>query len=115
MATGALAEAPPFRCGGALDVVPFPPILCTTKSITIHKLDPELAQRLERKARAEGKSLNRIIKALLEESLGLSEKPPPDHRQAFEDLFGSWKPSEAEAFKERLKETRSVRADDWDR
>jgi len=41
------------------------------KSITLHKLDPDLDSELEQRARARGHSLNRTAHELLRTTLGL--------------------------------------------
>lgn len=40
------------------------------KSITIHGMDDEMDRQIREKAAAEGKSLNKTIKGLLEQALG---------------------------------------------
>ena len=85
------------------------------KSFTIHKLDSQLAESLENRARREGLSVNQTVKILLSESLGLKKSPPVDHRSDFEDLSGSWTKAEAEAFEARVQTTRTVDIDEWSR
>lgn len=65
------------------------------KSITIHKIDDETEKALVEIAEKEGVSLNKLIKKLLRESLGLDE---PKHRADFESFCGLWSDEEADAF-----------------
>ena len=65
------------------------------KSITIHGLDHELDEKIRSKARAEGLSLNRTIKLLLREALGLGDQPP-NRGIGFQDLFGVWSRTDRE-------------------
>jgi hypothetical protein len=78
-------------------------------------LDADLAERIEKRARRDGISLNRAIKSILRSALGLSKPPPVDHREEFLDLFGAWSSDEGAAFEARLKKTRTVDLDDWQR
>lgn len=85
------------------------------KSFTIHKLDSDLAEQLEKRARRDGTSLNRTVKSILRTALGLDKKAIENHRSDFTDLFGSWSKEEASDFDERINKARSVEASDWDR
>ena len=83
------------------------------KSITIHSLDDAVDALIREKARAEGTSLNKTIKKLLEEALGIRPKKHSGHRQDFMDLFGSWTKADAHVFAEEIKDLRSVDLKDW--
>ena len=85
------------------------------KSITIHKLDPDLAEQLEKRAKRDGSSVNQTVKRLLRSALGLRKPEQTDHRDDFMDLFGSWTAEEATAFETRIAETRVHDANDWER
>ena len=85
------------------------------KSFTIHKLDAELADSLEKRARREGLSINQTVKVILSESLGLKKRSPVDHSQDFADLAGSWSSREADEFDARVAAQREVRSEDWER
>ena len=85
------------------------------KSITIHKLETELAQRIEQRAKRDGVSLNQTIKSILRSSLGLTKPPPVDHRDDFLDLFGSWSAEESAAIDARISEARRIEPTDWRR
>ena len=83
------------------------------KSITIHKLDDDLAGELERHARREGLSINRMVKRLLRASLGLEKPATVDRRADFEDLFGGWSEEDERQFKDRLADLEHVAPDEW--
>ena len=85
------------------------------KSITIHKLEPDLAERIEKRAKLEGVSLNRAVKSILRSALGLSKPPPVDHREDFLDLFGAWSSDESADFDARIRECRKIEPNDWQR
>lgn len=83
------------------------------KSITIHALDDDLAEGIEKKAREEGLSLNKTIKQLLRESLGLMPNQVRDRREEFSDLFGCWSKEEAEEFETAVQDFERIDAQDW--
>ena len=83
------------------------------KSITIHKLDDDLVQCIEERARKENTSMNRIIKQLLRSALGLEKLPEVDNREQFLDLFGTWSPKEAEYFDLRVNDLEQIDMEEW--
>ena len=83
------------------------------KSITIHGLDETLDRLIKKKAKKQGSSLNKTIKGLLEESLGLQKKNNSDHRADFLDLFGVWTKKESEQFMTSTKELEKTDKEDW--
>ncbi len=89
----------------------FEPIGLTMKSITVHQLDEELLNGIEKLANEHGASLNRTIKQLLRQALGLEsiKKPPVD----FSDLCGVWSAAELKEFEENTAELNHVQAGDW--
>jgi hypothetical protein len=82
------------------------------KSITIHGMDDALDRLIREKAAAEGKSLNKTIKGLLEESLGMHHSQ--DHRAEFIDLFGSWSEKDREQFEQATEDLNRVDPEDWE-
>ena len=82
------------------------------KSITLHKLDDDLAGELELHARREGVSINRLVKRLLRASLGLDKPAAINRRADFEDLFGGWSEEEEQGFKRRLADLEHVSPDE---
>ena len=83
------------------------------KSITIHGLSDELDRIIRETAEQQNTSLNKTIKKLLEDSLGLSGTSKPDHRKDFEDLFGIWTKQEAEEFKNNIRQFEEIDHQDW--
>ncbi|MBT4496149.1 MAG: antitoxin [Gemmatimonadetes bacterium] len=81
------------------------------KSITIHGMDDELDQLIRKKAAEEQKSLNKTIKGLLEEALGV--RPSKDHREEFSDLFGTWSTADRQQFEQATEDLRRVDPEDW--
>ncbi len=66
------------------------------KSITIHKLDPELASAIEKIVQTTGLSQNKVIKKLLKKALGLEGKGGP--KRDLSKFAGKWEKKEADAF-----------------
>ena len=83
------------------------------KSITIHGVDEQLAARLKRVAAEEGTSMNRTVKRLLQEALGLKPRPPGHNRDQFEAFLGVWSQSEVEEFGQAVADFESIDEDDW--
>ena len=81
------------------------------KSITIHNLEPETARLLEARAGEEGLSLNRLIKKLLAQALGVDS--PAERRAFFEQFCGIWTGEELEEFEEATRDTREVDPEEW--
>lgn len=83
------------------------------RSITIHGLEDPLDSLIEERARKQGTSLNKTIKQLLAESLGVSEKPT-HHNQDFEDLFGIWTAKDLEEFSQKSEGFSTIDPKDWE-
>jgi hypothetical protein len=83
------------------------------KSITIHGLDETLDRLIKKRAKKQGSSLNKTIKRLLEESLGLHKKHNSDHRDDFLDLFGIWTKKDAQQFRDRIQDLEKIDKKDW--
>ncbi|MCP4754882.1 MAG: hypothetical protein GY866_28740 [Proteobacteria bacterium] len=83
------------------------------KSITIHGLSDEVDRLIRERAHQQETSLNKIIKQLLEKSLGLNTGNRIDHKKDFEDLFGIWTERDAEEFKATTKEFDEIDLQDW--
>lgn len=83
------------------------------KSITIHGLDDPLNTLIREEAKKQGMSLNKTIKKLLAESLGIATNTSDDHRKDFLDLFGSWRQEEAQEFAGRLGDFEKIDSEDW--
>lgn len=80
------------------------------KSITIHDLDDALDRLIQEKADKEGTSLNKTIKKLLQQSLGLSRQPKKHDFSAF---CGIWSKKEYEEFERSVKDFERIDREDW--
>ena len=83
------------------------------KSITIHDLREPLDSLIRKKAKNEGLSLNKTIKKLLTESLGLNPKKEVDHRMEFMDLFGVWTEKDLEEFSRAVQDFEEIDEEEW--
>ena len=83
------------------------------KSITMHKLDPLVAKELERRARAQGRSLNSTAQDLLRSALGLSGAHGIDRTDAFKDLCGTWSDEDLRDFRKRTGDLDRVDPSEW--
>ena len=82
-------------------------------SITVHGLDDPLDRMIREKAKQENLSLNKTIKKLLAEALGLSDVPVSNHREDFTELFGVWSDEERDAFEKHIESFSEIDADEW--
>lgn len=83
------------------------------KSITIHGLDDRISKRIEEKAKAEGRSLNRTIKILIEEAIEPKVSVAATRRGTFIEFLGVWKRHEAEEFISATSDLRQIDKEDW--
>lgn len=83
------------------------------KSITIHGIDQPLAELIQSKAQAEGLSINKTVKKLLEEALGVKPRPKDSNRDQFEEFNGIWSKSDLAEFDQKTEEFKRVDPRDW--
>lgn len=83
------------------------------KSISIHGVDDLLMGRLKREAEAAGTSLNRTVKRLLEEAVGMKPRPKGRHRAEFETFLGVWSEEDLNEFRVATEDLERVDQKDW--
>lgn len=83
------------------------------KSITIHGIDNELTQLISNKAQQHGISLNKTIKMLLRQSLGIASDTAKKRQAAFADIFGVWSKADEKAFANKTKGVERIEREDW--
>ncbi len=81
-------------------------------SITIHDLDQHVATLIRERARRDGTSLNKTIKALLENALGVRPVSAV-HRKNFEKFCGTWTKAQAAEFERATADFDEVDPRDW--
>jgi len=83
-------------------------------SVTIHDLDSQMYERIKMLAKSQGVSINRIVKNLLEKSLGNKTlQKENDTRSDFMEFCGVWSQEEYEMFSNEIKAFETVDAEDW--
>jgi hypothetical protein len=82
-------------------------------SITIHGLEDPLDSLIREKARQQGISLNKTIKQLLAESLGIS-KDIKKSQHDFADLCGVWSSEDLKEFTHNTQEFSVTDPKDWE-
>lgn len=83
------------------------------KTITIHNVDDHLAALLQKRADEAGTSVNRTVKRLLEQALGLKPRPDRGHRHEFEEFLGVWSDNELVRFSAATDDFETVDDEDW--
>ncbi|HNQ16813.1 MAG TPA: hypothetical protein PKJ26_05045 [Candidatus Woesebacteria bacterium] len=79
-------------------------------SLTIHNLDPVLYRVLKQKADTTDVSLNRLIKTLLTQSLGLNKTTKVSD---FSEFSKQWTREELKQFQQTQAQFSTVDATDW--
>lgn len=83
------------------------------KAITIHGLEDSVWAVLRERAKERGCSVNAMVKAILEQSLGVRRPRQQPHRQEFEEFCGMWSEQEYEEFREATSDDRRVEPEEW--
>jgi hypothetical protein len=83
------------------------------KSITIHKLDDLLAEKIEALAKENGASLNTTIKLLLRRSLQIETGPDASSKSGYRQFLGKWNESEANEFDAAVEDFSTIDETDW--
>lgn len=83
------------------------------KSLTIHNIEREIADAIERMAHTTGLSQNKVVKKLLRKALELETETPEKPRRDLSAFFGVWTKEEATAIEQSLKVFDKVDEDLW--
>ncbi len=83
------------------------------KSITIHGLEDPLNTLIREKARQEGLSLNKTIKQLLADTLGVKNADQTSRENEFADLCGVWSQKDAAEFDKNSVTLSTIDPEDW--
>lgn len=83
------------------------------KSITVHGLDSQLENLIRSRAEAAGLSMNKTIKRLLEEAVGMTPREATPHRPDFEEFLGAWSAEDQGAFEDSTPDLRRIDPEDW--
>jgi len=83
------------------------------KSITIHNIDGPLSELIKSKAQTEGLSINKTVKKLLEQSLGVKPRPDDSNRKDFEEFCGVWTRDDLGKFEAATEDLAEINPEDW--
>lgn len=84
------------------------------KTITIRRIDDQLAELLKEKARKDQKSINQLLLDTLRSSLGLSsEKKFTAEFHDLDHLFGQWSEDEFEKIQDKISKERQIDKELW--
>ncbi len=84
------------------------------KSMTVRGIDPDLAERLNQAAKAQGKSINQVVIESIQKSFGLDKGKR--YSRAYDDLdhlFGQWSQEEFEAIQGKIDSERIIDPELW--
>jgi hypothetical protein len=83
------------------------------KSITIHGIDDITSQQLQNIAEKLGLSLNKTIKKILQEALGIKPSEISSKRSEFEEFCGIWTKDDQKEFNKAVEPLRQINPEDW--
>ena len=83
------------------------------KSITVHGIDDQMDALLRDRAGNEGLSLNKTIKKLLAQSLGIKPVASDAKKKEFMEFFDTWSEDEALEFLNNTKDLGEVDEEEW--
>ncbi len=83
------------------------------KSITIHGVDVHLAEAIKRLAKENQTSVNRTVKRLLEEVLGMKPRESARYYDDFAEFCGLWSAQELTEFEDATVDLAAVDQQDW--
>jgi len=83
------------------------------KSITIHGIDEITSQQLQNVAEKLGLSLNKTIKRIIQEALGIKPPELSSRRSDFEEFCGIWSENDLHEFNTAIEPLRQVNPEDW--
>jgi hypothetical protein len=83
------------------------------KSITIHDVDGPVFELLKERAHNDGVSLNKTIKKLLDQALGIKSVRDEPHRGEFKALCGKWGREEKALFDKAVADFEKIDPAEW--
>ena len=83
------------------------------KSITIHGVDNHLAEALKRLAEEHNTSVNRTVKRLLEEVLGMKPRESARYHDDFAKFCGLWSAKDLAEFEDATVDMGAIDPEDW--
>lgn len=84
------------------------------KSITIHGIDELTSRQLTQLSEEMGLSLNKTIKKILQEALGITSPEISSGREDFGEFCGLWSTVDLDRFNKETKPLRQIDSGDWE-
>jgi ribosomal protein S24E len=84
------------------------------KTMTVRGIDPIIAEKLRRAAKAQGKSVNQIVVETIQKSFGLDKQKK--FTQTYDDLdhlFGKWSQEEFDQIQGKIDAERTIDEELW--
>ena len=85
----------------------------TMKSITIHGIDDITSQQLQIASEKLVLSLNKTIKKIIQEALGIKPAEISSRRKDFEEFCGLWNNEDLKEFNDVVEPLRRINPEDW--
>jgi hypothetical protein len=79
--------------------------------ITLRGIDPDVERKIRKMAKLSGKSINRVVLDIINESAGLGGKKLPAN--SLKKLAGGWSENEALNFFESIKSSEQIDEEMW--
>lgn len=83
------------------------------KTITIHGIDDVTMEQLKNKAEEAGLSVNKTVKKLLHEVLGIKPEDISSKRSDFEEFCGVWNEDDLSEFDEATVTLNQIESGEW--
>jgi len=83
------------------------------KSITIHGIDDITSQQLQIVAEKLGLSLNKTIKKIIQEALGIKPAEISSRRSDFKEFCGIWSDDDLQEFTTEVEPLRQINPEEW--
>lgn len=84
------------------------------KSITVHGIDEITSKQLSTASEKMGLSLNKTIKKLLQEALGIKPAEYIARRDDFKEFCGLWDEEDLKNFQKETESLRDIDTRDWE-
>lgn len=83
------------------------------KTITIHGIDDITMEQLKKKADETGLSINKTVKKLLQEVLGIKPEDISSRRTDFEEFCGIWSEKDVSDFNKATEPLNQIVPEEW--
>ncbi|MBW2205471.1 MAG: hypothetical protein JRG79_01060 [Deltaproteobacteria bacterium] len=81
--------------------------------ITLRGIDPKIDEKIRKKKKKSGKSLNRVVLDIIYKHSGLNKKDKRPPADSLRKLAGGWKEKDASVFLDSIKSCEQIDEDRW--